>query len=55
MFRNPDLLEKSNMVRFDLTTPLTFPGNGAISKKWAGNFPAMTEIDGLIGIMAIFE
>ena len=27
MFRNPKLLEKTNMARFDLNTPLTFPGN----------------------------
>ena len=26
MFRNPDLLEKTNMARYDLSTPLTFPG-----------------------------
>ena len=25
MFRNPDLLEKTNMARYDLSTPLTFP------------------------------
>ena len=28
MFRNPDLLEKTNIARYDLSTPLTFPGNG---------------------------
>ena len=27
MFRNPKLLEKTNMARFDLNTPLIFPGN----------------------------
>ena len=27
MFRNPDLLEKVNMARYDLSTPLTFPLN----------------------------
>ena len=27
MFRNPKLLEKTNFVRFDLNTPLTFPLN----------------------------
>ena len=27
MFRNPDLLEKTNMARYDLSTPLTFPLN----------------------------
>ena len=33
MFRSPELLEKTNMMRFDLTTPLTFPGNGASQQK----------------------
>ena len=33
MFRNPDLLEKTNMARYDLSTPLTFPGNGQKQEK----------------------
>ena len=33
MFRNPELLEKTNMMRFDLTTPLTFPGANASQQK----------------------
>ena len=33
MFRNPDFLEKTNMARYDLSTPLTFPGNGQRQTK----------------------
>ena len=33
MFRNPDLLEKTNMARYDLSTPLTIPGNGQNQEK----------------------
>ena len=33
MFRNPDLLEKTNMARYDLSTPLTFPGNNQKQDK----------------------
>ena len=33
MFRNPDLLEKTNMARYDLSTPLTLPGNGQKQDK----------------------
>ena len=33
MFRNPDFLEKTNMARYDLSTPLTFPGNGKRQTK----------------------
>ena len=33
MFRNPDLLEKTNMARYDLSTPLTFPGNDQHQEK----------------------
>ena len=33
MFRNPDLLEKTNMARYDLSTPLTFPGGGQTQVK----------------------
>ena len=33
MFRNPDLLEKTNMARYDLSTPLTFPANGQPQAK----------------------
>ena len=33
MFRNPDLLEKTNMARYDLSTPLTIPGNGQPQAK----------------------
>ena len=35
MFRNPDLLEKTNMARYDLSTPLTLPGNGQKQDKTA--------------------
>ena len=38
MFRNPKLLEKTNMARFDLSTPLTFPGNNQNQKKIGYNF-----------------
>ena len=33
MFRNPELLEKTNMARFNLSTPLTFPGNNQKQEK----------------------
>ena len=33
MFRNPDLLEKTNMARYDLSTPLTLPGGGQKQDK----------------------
>ena len=33
MFRNPDLLEKTNMARYDLSTPLNFPGNNQKQDK----------------------
>ena len=38
MFRNPKLLEKTNMARFDLTTPLTFPANGRSQEKTGWEF-----------------
>ena len=38
MFRNPKLLEKTNMARFDLTTPLTYPANGHTQEKTGWNF-----------------
>ena len=38
MFRNPDLLEKVNIARFSLTTPLTFPGNNASQQKVGWKF-----------------
>ena len=55
MFRYPKLLEKTNMARFDLTTPLTFPANGHTQEKTGWRFEAMTETGGLIGIMPISE
>ena len=33
MFRNPDLLEKTNMARYDLSSPLTFPAGGQTQVK----------------------
>ena len=33
MFRNPELLEKTNIARYDLSTPLTFPGNNQKQDK----------------------
>ena len=38
MFRNPKLLEKTNMARFDLTTPLTFPDNNQYQEKIGYSF-----------------
>ena len=38
MFRNPKLLEKTNMARFNLNTPLEFPGNGQYQKKTGYKF-----------------
>ena len=38
MFRNPKLLEKTNMARFDLNTPLTFPGNNQKQTKTGYKF-----------------
>ena len=38
MFRNPKLLEKTNMARFDLTTPLTYPGNNYTQEKTGWKF-----------------
>ena len=38
MFRNPKLLEKTNMARFDLTTKLTYPANGHTQEKTGWNF-----------------
>ena len=33
MFRSPSYLEGKNFVKFDLNTPLIFPGNGQIQRK----------------------
>ena len=33
MFRNPELLEKTKMARYNLSTPLTFPGNNQTQTK----------------------
>ena len=38
MFRNPKLLETTNMARFDLTTPLTFPANNHTQEKTGWKF-----------------
>ena len=38
MFRNPKLLEKTNFARFNLETPLSFPGNRQRQKKTAYRF-----------------
>ena len=38
MFRNPKLLEKTNMGRFDLDTPLVFPGNNGRQEKTGYRF-----------------
>ena len=38
MFRDPKRLEKTNMARFDLTTPLTFPANGHTQEKTGWKF-----------------
>ena len=56
MFRNPDLLEKTNMARYDLSTPLTLPGNGQKQDKdCMENLLSTAEINGLIGITPISE
>ena len=54
MFRTPRYLEKTEYIRFNLDTPLTFPGNGQHQRKTGLKFSGETRAMSTTGTTPIY-